>query len=96
MNVTNELGNITKFGILKERQAEIITDTLRAMILEAYGYKTNVFEFISLVHTPKNVMIVGKKVQDTHPDKQQILHNIAAIKQLFGIEKHYLETLLGI
>jgi len=96
MNVTNELSNVTKFGILKERQAEIITDTLRAMILEAFGYKTNVFEFISSEHTPKNVMIVGRKVQNTNPDKQQILNNIAALKQVFGIEKHYLETLMGI
>lgn len=95
-NVTNELSNVTKFGILKERQAEIITDTIRAMILEAHGYKTNVFEFIPLEHTPKNVMIVGKKVRNAAPDKQGILKNIAAIKQVFGIEKHYLETLLGI
>ena len=36
-NVTGELSNVTKFGILKERQAEIITDTLRAMIMEAFG-----------------------------------------------------------
>ena len=93
MNVTNELNNITKFGILKERQAEIITDTIRAMIMEAYGYKTNVFEFISLEHTPKNVMIVGKKTEKANPDKQLIINNIAAIKQLYGIEKHYLETL---
>jgi len=96
MNVTNELSSITKFGILKERQAEIITDTIRAMIMEIFGYKTNVFEFISLEHTPKNVMIVGKKTHTTNPDKQQILNNIAAIKQMFGIEKHYLETLLEI
>lgn len=96
MNVTNELSNVTKFGILKERQAEIITDSIRAMILEAYGYKTNVFEFISLEHTPKNVMIVGKKIRKENPDKQQILANIAAIKRIYGIEKHYLETLLGI
>ncbi len=96
MNVTNELSNVTKFGILKERQAEIITDTIRAMILEAYGYKTNVFEFISLEHTPKNVMIVGKKIRKENPDKQQILLNLAAIKRIYGIEKHYLETLLGI
>jgi SAM-dependent methyltransferase len=96
MNVTNELQNITKFGILKERQAEIITDTLRAMLLEAYGYKTNVFEFISVEHTPKNLMIIGRKVSDSNPKKQEIMNNIAAIKQIFGIEKHYLETLLGI
>lgn len=95
-NVTNELSNVTKFGILKERQAEIITDTLRAMIMEAYGYKTNVFEFISLEHTPKNVMIIGRKTQKSNSDKQKLLENIAAIKKVFGIEKHYLEVLLGI
>ena len=96
MNVSNELINITRFGILKERQAEIITDTIRAMIMEAFGYKTNVFEFISLDHTPKNVMIVGRKVSDSNPDKQQILNNITAIKKLYGIEKHHLETLLDL
>ena len=93
MNVTNELSNVTKFGILKERQAEIITDTLRAMIMEAHGYKTNVFEFISLEHTPKNVMIIGKKTTETNPARKQIIENIASIKKLFGIDKHYLETL---
>ena len=95
-NVTNELSNVVKFGILKERQAEIITDSLRAMIMEAFGYKTNVFEFISTEHTPKNVMIVGRKVYEINPDKQQIIDSIAAIKQTFGIDKHYLETLLKI
>ncbi len=84
LNVTNELSNVTKFGILKERQAEIITDIIRAMILQAFGYKTNVLEFISLDHTPKNVMIVGKKTHKLKKDKQQILNDIKAIKQLFG------------
>lgn len=96
MNVSNELTNVTRFGILKERQAEIITDTIRAMLLEAHGYKTNVFEFISLEHTPKNVMIVGKKSKINASNKEQIINDIAAIKQLYGIEEHYLETLLGI
>jgi hypothetical protein len=96
MKVSNELNNVTKFGILKERQAEIITDTIRAMILKAFGYKTNVFEFVSLEHTPKNVMIVGKKTKNKTPNKEQIFNDITALKQLFGIEKHYLETLMGI
>jgi len=98
MNVTNELSNITKFGILKERQAEIITDTLRAMIMELHGYKANVFEFISLEHTPKNVMIVGKRISKPVDEAtiKQISDNIGAIKKMFGIEKHYLEYLLGI
>ena len=96
MNVSGELANITKFGILKERQAEIITDTLRAMMMEYFGYKTNVFEFIPLEHTPKNVMIVGRKVSTSVADQKRILADIAAIKKVYGIEKHYLETLLEI
>ena len=95
-NVSNELSSVMKFGILKERQAEIITDSIRAMIMEAYGYKTKVFEFISSEHTPKNVMIVGRKAQKINPNKQVILENVNAIKKTFGIEKHYLESLLGI
>jgi hypothetical protein len=96
LQVTNELNHIVRFGILKERQAEIITDTIRAMILEANGYKTKVFEFISTEHTPKNVMIVGRKAAKENPGKQKILEDIAAIKAMFGIERHYLEELLTI
>ena len=81
---------------MKERQAEIITDTLRALMMEYFGYKTNVFEFIPLEHTPKNVMIVGRKTSTSAADQKRILADIAAIKKVYGIEKHYLETLLEI
>lgn len=94
INVSNELNHLVKYGILKERQAEIITDTIRAMILEAFGYKTKVFEFISTEHTPKNVMIVGRKTLKENPDKQGLLNDIAAIRAIYGIERHYLEELL--
>ncbi|MFA5817143.1 MAG: SAM-dependent methyltransferase [Bacteroidales bacterium] len=96
LNVTNELNNIVKYGILKERQSEIITDTIRAMILEAFGYKTKVFEFISTEHTPKNVMIVGRKTAKENPSKEKIFNEIADIRAVFGVEKHYLEELLKI
>jgi hypothetical protein len=95
-NVANELSHVIKYGILKERQAEIVTDSLRALIMEAFGYKTKVIEFIPTEHTPKNVMITGKKVRETNPGKQQIFNNIDAIRQMFGIKKHYLEILLDI
>jgi Methylase of polypeptide chain release factors len=94
-NVTSPLGNVTKFGILEERQAEIITDTIRALLMEAFGYKTNVFEFISTEHTPKNVMIVGEKRANKNPNKEKILAEIDAIKKIYGIKKHYLEVLLN-
>jgi len=90
---TNALKSILKYGILKERQSELLTDGLRAMILEAYGYKTNVFEFIQTEHTPKNIMIVGIKKKTTDNDKEKILDQIKQIKSLYDIEYHYLEKL---
>ena len=95
-NVTNELSDVVKFGILKERQAEIITDSIRALILEAYGYKTKVFEFISTEHTPKNVMIIGRRTNSNNTDRKNILEKIQAIKKIYGIGEHYLEKLLNI
>ena len=95
MNVSGALNEVMKFGILKERQAELLTDSLRALIMEAHGYKTKVFEFISSEHTPKNVMIVGRKLKTNKANTEKILKDIATIKAVFGIEKHYLETLLG-
>jgi SAM-dependent methyltransferase len=53
------VARLLKFGILRERQTELLTDSLRALLLEAHGYKTSVFEFISTEHTSKNVMIAA-------------------------------------
>ena len=95
-DVTNELSSVVKHGILKERQAEIITDTLRALIMEVFGYKTKIFEFISDSHTPKNLMIVGEKSTIEEDEKKIILKNISDIKKMYGIKEHYLEKLLSI
>ena len=95
MNPDNVLKHLIKYGILAERQAELLTDALRAMLLEAYGYKTKVFEFISSEHTPKNVLIVGtKRKQSVIPD-ENILRDISEIKKVYNIEFHYLEKLLS-
>ncbi|MGG9963398.1 class I SAM-dependent methyltransferase [Ferruginibacter sp. SUN106] len=90
----NELKSITRHGILLERQAEIVTDSIRALILEAHGYKTKVFEFIATEHTPKNVLIVATKTNKTETAKQESLEKVAGLKKLFNIKTHYLETLL--
>ncbi len=87
------LKDILKFGILLERQSEIVTDGLRALLLELSGYKTKVFEFISAEHTSKNTMIVGIKSNQSI-NKEHILGQINEIKKLYGINFHYLETLL--
>jgi hypothetical protein len=85
--------DLLSFGILMERQSEIVTDGLRASLLELSGYDTNVFEFISPEHTSKNVMIAAVK-HDRPVDRDRILNQINGLKQLYGIKLHYLEALL--
>jgi len=94
INPPNVLKEITRYGIFEERQAETLTDTIRALIMEAWGYKTSVAEFISTEHTPKNVMLSGlrKKVR-TSPDPA-VVKKISGLKQQFGIKYHHLEQLL--
>jgi SAM-dependent methyltransferase len=91
----NELDFLMKHGIFLERQAEMVTDGIRALILEYHGYTTKVFEFVSDAHTPKNVLIVGEKRQKGTPDRAAILEKIRSSKEFFGIKYHHLEVLLG-
>ncbi len=91
INCHSEMNAILKHGILEERQAELITDGIRALLMEANGYKTKVFEFISTEHTSKNLMIVGIKSKPN----PEALQKVESIKTAFGIGVHYLEKLLS-
>jgi tRNA A58 N-methylase Trm61 len=84
---------ILKYGIFKERQYEMVTDTIRALLLEKNQYSTKVFEFISNEHTRKNVMLIGQK-SNKKADKALLTQKIDTLKKAYGIEAHYLETIL--
>lgn len=84
---------ILKYGIFKERQFEMVTDTIRVLILEQHQYHTKVFEFISNEHTRKNVMLVGSRT-GTNIEDQTIQSKINDIKNEFHIDFHYLEKLV--
>ena len=94
MAPANALRYITKHGILMERQAEMVTDTIRALMLEAHGYKTKVFDFIEEEDTPKNVLIVGTKSNFSQKIFDENILKIKELKILFGIKEHYLETVI--
>jgi SAM-dependent methyltransferase len=87
---------ILRHGILLEREAETATDGLRALLLELSGYNSKVFEFISTEHTHKNTMLVGVKQNTNAPDQNEILKQIEAVKNFYGIREHYLEALLQV
>lgn len=72
------LSPVLHYGILKERMAALMTDGLRAQILEANGYRTQILEFIDMAHTPKNLLI--RAVYNGHcaDNKAQIDELLAA------------------
>jgi hypothetical protein len=91
-----QLDVLLRHGIFLERQAEMVTDTLRALLLELSGYRVKVFEFVSDAHTPKNNLVVAEKDGRAGRARDAVLKQIAEVKALFGVERHYLEGLLGL
>lgn len=89
MEKSGKFDSITRYGIFLERQAVMITDAVRALVLEYCGYKTQVMEFIEIDNTPKNVLLVGRKT-DKPVDKEAISNQIRGILEQYGIEEHYL------
>ncbi|HRP61506.1 MAG TPA: SAM-dependent methyltransferase, partial [Vicingus sp.] len=78
---TTTTNPILKYGIFKERQYEMVTDTLRALLLEQQHYDAHVFEFVSNEHTRKNVMLVGTK-SNKKPDEILVNQKIDEVKKL--------------
>lgn len=80
---------INQFPLMKRRQADIITDVCRALLLNAVGYATTFLEFTALEHTSKNVMLTGKR--DSSIDRKKAYEDYLDIKRAYGIEQHALE-----
>lgn len=85
-----QLDSTLSHGIMKERLAEWLTDAIRVLLLESKGYKTKIMEFISSEHTSKNLLITAEKAKA----RPEALAEIVALKEHYGIQEHYLETLL--
>jgi SAM-dependent methyltransferase len=88
------LQGVLRHGILRERMAELLTDGLRALLLEAHGYSTKVFEFIATEHTQKNIMLVGERRAGSSASCADAERQIVALKEFFGIRALRLEELL--
>lgn len=67
---------ILKYGVIKERIAALMTDALRAELLEEQGYKVQILEFIDMEHTPKNLLIRAVKSGGMKPkgNKDRLEH----------------------
>ncbi len=77
--IENEmLAPVLKYGLLKERMAALITDGVRANLLEEWGYDTQILEFIDMEHTPKNILIRAVKREG----KAASTHKVTQVDQM--------------
>jgi SAM-dependent methyltransferase len=84
---------ILQHGVHLGQEAEMLTDGLRALLLDACGYDTQVFEFVSLEHTAKNKMILA--VKRAMPGANDVLlEQVRELKAFYGIRAQCLESLL--
>jgi len=89
------LRGLLRHGIILEREAESVTDSLRALLLEAAGYSVKVFEFVSTEHTRKNTMIAGVlRASDAERERARALREYRELKEFYRIREQRLERLL--
>ncbi|MBR0536428.1 MAG: SAM-dependent methyltransferase [Clostridia bacterium] len=78
---------LTRYGIVQERFCALLTDSVRANLLEYCGYKTQLLEFVDFEHTPKNILIRGVKKGNTPKEvKEKALAQVEAAIKEFNVE----------
>ncbi len=87
------LGQLTKNKVYKERLTDMISDTMRSLILEVNGYKTDIFEFSSPKHTGKNVMVRAIGNQVNQSKIFSAINEYNKLKNLFNMEPKLYEFL---
>jgi SAM-dependent methyltransferase len=85
---------ILRHGVHLGQESDMVTDGLRALLLEANGYAAQVFEFISLEHTSKNKMILAVR-RATSVSPTPLLEQVDEVKRFYGIRELCLERLLN-
>ncbi len=89
-----ELQPLLKYGLIKERMSALITDAVRAELLEEQGYDTQILEFIDMEHTPKNLLIRAikrdgmrkRKQMNSVEDAMEFLHIQPTLQKLLNDE----------
>ncbi len=88
------LSGLLRHGIHLGQEAEMVTDSMRALLLETRGYDAQVFEFVSLEHTSKNKMILARRRAGGTGQETRARGELADLKSFYGIREQRLETLL--
>lgn len=79
-----KLSILTRYGIVQERTAALMTDAVRGNLLTACGYKTQLLEFVDLSHTPKNILIRAVRTVIPQSVKREAYLEVEELKKTFG------------
>ncbi len=80
----NNLEILTKYGIIQERVAALMTDSVRGNLLECVGYKTQLLEFIDISHSPKNILIRASKSNISKEKREKALLEVKKLMNEFN------------
>ena len=90
---TDGFAALTRYGIIKERFAALATDSIRGLMLEACGYKTDIMEFIDIAHSPKNLLIRAVKKKVSQDKKNRSVLDAENLCREFGVRQTLMDML---
>ncbi|WP_160687024.1 SAM-dependent methyltransferase [Clostridium sp. C2-6-12] len=83
---TDHFSILTRYGIVQERIAALMTDSVRANLLECVGYKTQLLEFIDIAHSPKNILIRASKANVSKEKRKKALEEVKSLMKEFNFD----------
>lgn len=90
---SDDLAALTRYGIIKERVAALATDSIRGLMLEACGYKTDIMEFIDIAHSPKNLLIRAVKKNISQEKKHRAVRDAQNLCRELNVRQTLMEML---
>lgn len=91
---TEGLSILTKYGIVQERVSALMTDALRANLLECAGYKTQLLEFIDISHSPKNILIRATQANIPENIRKKALSEVNDLMSQFSLKPTLYDLLI--
>ena len=91
---SEKLSALTKYGIIKERTAALMTDAIRGCVLEYCGYKTDLLEFIDIEHSPKNILIRAVKKPVSEEKRERAKEEADRLCRTFGIRQTLMQLVM--
>jgi SAM-dependent methyltransferase len=88
---SDDLALITRYGVVKERTAALMTDAIRANLLACCGYRTQLMEFVDMAHTPKNLLI--RAVKTGSADRGKMLAEVESLMRFFHLSPAFYRLL---